>query len=77
MPTFAIGDIHGNVDGLRDLLARMAPEVRRGDVVVFLGDEEMAVITRSGVKLTDYSGRDVSVSTMRVLWDPIAVRAPA
>jgi glucosamine--fructose-6-phosphate aminotransferase (isomerizing) len=40
--------------------------------VVFLGDEEMAVITRSGVKFTDYAGRDVSVSTKRVLWDPIA-----
>src|SRR6187399_1457790 len=40
--------------------------------VVFLGDEEMAVITRSGVKFTDYSGRDVSVTTKRVLWDPIA-----
>ena len=28
--------------------------------VVFLGDEEMAVITRSGVEFTDYSGRAVS-----------------
>jgi glutamine---fructose-6-phosphate transaminase (isomerizing) len=40
--------------------------------VVFLGDEEMAVITRSGVKFTDYSGREVSKTTQRVLWDPIA-----
>src|SRR5687767_9044002 len=40
--------------------------------VVFLGDEEMAVITRSGVAFTDYSGRQVSKTSQRVLWDPIA-----
>ena len=40
--------------------------------VVFLGDEEMAVITRSGVEFTDYTGRAVSKTTQRVLWDPIA-----
>jgi glutamine---fructose-6-phosphate transaminase (isomerizing) len=40
--------------------------------VVFLGDEEMAVITRSGVEFTDYSGRTVSKTSQRVLWDPIA-----
>ena len=40
--------------------------------VVFLGDEEMAVITRSGVQFTDYNGRAVSKTTQRVLWDPIA-----
>jgi glucosamine--fructose-6-phosphate aminotransferase (isomerizing) len=40
--------------------------------IVFLGDEEMAVITRSGVRFTDFSGRDISKTTQRVLWDPIA-----
>jgi glucosamine--fructose-6-phosphate aminotransferase (isomerizing) len=40
--------------------------------VVFLGDEEMAVITRSGVEFTDYHGKTVSKTTQRVLWDPIA-----
>jgi glucosamine--fructose-6-phosphate aminotransferase (isomerizing) len=40
--------------------------------VVFLGDEEMAVITRSGVVFSDYTGRAVSKTTQRVLWDPIA-----
>src|SRR5215216_7448854 len=40
--------------------------------MVFLGDEEMAVITRSGVRFTDYSGREVSKTTQRVMWDPIA-----
>src|SRR5512134_2752712 len=40
--------------------------------VVFLGDEEMAVITRSGVEFTDFTGRAVSKTTQRVMWDPIA-----
>lgn len=40
--------------------------------VVFLGDEEMAVITRTGVSFTDFFGRPVSKATQRVLWDPIA-----
>src|SRR6478609_7982575 len=39
--------------------------------VVFLGDEEMAVITRTGVNFTDFFGRPVSAATQRVLWDPI------
>ena len=39
--------------------------------VVFLADEEMAVITRSGVSFTDFFGRAVSKATQRVLWDPI------
>jgi len=39
--------------------------------VVFLGDEEMAVITKTGVSFTDFFGRPVSKATQRVLWDPI------
>src|SRR5213595_1453139 len=39
--------------------------------VVFLGDEEMAVITPRGVQFTDFFGRPVSKATQRVLWDPI------
>jgi glucosamine--fructose-6-phosphate aminotransferase (isomerizing) len=39
--------------------------------VVFLGDEEMAVITPTGVTFTDFFGRPVSKATQRVLWDPI------
>jgi glucosamine--fructose-6-phosphate aminotransferase (isomerizing) len=38
--------------------------------VVFLGDEEMAIITRAGVQFTDFFGRPVSKATQRVLWDP-------
>jgi glucosamine--fructose-6-phosphate aminotransferase (isomerizing) len=39
--------------------------------VVFLGDEEMAIITRVGIEFTDFFGRPVSKATQRVLWDPI------
>jgi glucosamine--fructose-6-phosphate aminotransferase (isomerizing) len=39
--------------------------------VVFLGDEEMAIITKTGVLFTDFFGRPVSKATQRVLWDPI------
>jgi glucosamine--fructose-6-phosphate aminotransferase (isomerizing) len=40
--------------------------------VVFMGDEEMAIITPSGVEFTDYSGRAVSKKSTRVMWDPIS-----
>jgi glucosamine--fructose-6-phosphate aminotransferase (isomerizing) len=39
--------------------------------VVFLGDEEMAVITTAGVEFTDYAGRAVSKKSTRVSWDPV------
>src|SRR5436853_3133569 len=39
--------------------------------VVFLGDEEMATVTATGVSFTDFFGRPVSAATQRVLWDPI------
>jgi glucosamine--fructose-6-phosphate aminotransferase (isomerizing) len=39
--------------------------------VVFLGDEEMAIVTRTGVSFTDFFGRPVSAATQRVLWDPV------
>src|SRR5213075_1339086 len=39
--------------------------------VVFLGDEEMAIITRGGVQFTNFAGTPVSKATQRVLWDPI------
>jgi calcineurin-like phosphoesterase family protein len=38
MSTIAIGDIHGNLAALLDLLGQLSAEVGRGDVVVFLGD---------------------------------------
>jgi glucosamine--fructose-6-phosphate aminotransferase (isomerizing) len=39
--------------------------------VVFLGDEEMAVVTRRGVQFTNFAGTPVSKATQRVMWDPI------
>jgi glucosamine--fructose-6-phosphate aminotransferase (isomerizing) len=39
--------------------------------VVFLGDEEMAIITPAGVEFTDYSGRAVSAKSTRISWDPV------
>jgi glucosamine--fructose-6-phosphate aminotransferase (isomerizing) len=39
--------------------------------VVFLGDEEVAIVTRTGVTFTDFFGRPVTKVTERVLWDPI------
>ena len=39
--------------------------------VVFLGDEEMAVITRGGVQFTNFAGTPVSKASQRVLWDPV------
>src|SRR6478752_5680211 len=39
--------------------------------VVFLGDEQMAVITRSGVEFTDFAGSGVAAKSTRVSWDPV------
>src|SRR3954462_5456479 len=39
--------------------------------VVFLGDEEMAIITPAGVEFTDYSGGGVSKKSTKVSWDPV------
>ena len=39
--------------------------------VVFLGDEEMAIIGLGGVEFTDFFGRAVSKAAQRILWDPV------
>ena len=39
--------------------------------VAFLGDEEMAILTRTGIEFTDYGGQTVSVSPLRIQWDPV------
>ncbi|HJN44372.1 MAG: glutamine--fructose-6-phosphate transaminase (isomerizing) [Acidobacteria bacterium] len=39
--------------------------------VVFLGDEEMAVVTRDGVTFTDFTGAPVETTTQRIAWDPV------
>jgi serine/threonine protein phosphatase 1 len=38
MATIAVGDIHGNLLALNDVLSQLRPELRTGDTVVFLGD---------------------------------------
>jgi glucosamine--fructose-6-phosphate aminotransferase (isomerizing) len=40
--------------------------------VFFLGDGEMAVLTRDGVTVTDFEGNSISPSVQRITWDPIA-----
>ena len=39
--------------------------------VVFLGDEQMAIITPDGVAFTDFAGAPVEPTTQRVTWDPV------
>ncbi len=39
--------------------------------VVFLGDQEMAVLTRTGVEFTDFAGAPVRTTTQRITWDPV------
>ena len=39
--------------------------------VVFLGDREMAVLTRDGVAFTSFSGDPVDTTTQRITWDPV------
>jgi serine/threonine protein phosphatase 1 len=38
MATIAVGDIHGNLPALRDLLGQLQPELTPSDTLVFLGD---------------------------------------
>ena len=40
--------------------------------VFFLGDAEIAVLTREGVSVTDFEGNSVSPEVQRITWDPIA-----
>jgi glucosamine--fructose-6-phosphate aminotransferase (isomerizing) len=40
--------------------------------VVFLADQEMAVVTRSGAVFTDFNGAVIAKTPTRVTWDPIS-----
>jgi glucosamine--fructose-6-phosphate aminotransferase (isomerizing) len=37
----------------------------------FLADGEVATLTKSGIKLTDFDGRELPVKIQRIAWDPI------
>src|SRR6185295_9293130 len=39
--------------------------------VVFLDDREIAVVTKSGVKFTDFSGKELTKTPQHVTWDPV------
>ena len=39
--------------------------------VFFLGDREIAVITRAGVRVTDFDGGEIKPDIQRITWDPI------
>jgi glucosamine--fructose-6-phosphate aminotransferase (isomerizing) len=39
--------------------------------VIFLDDREIAIVTRDGVKLTDFEGRTKPSSPQHVTWDPV------
>ena len=39
--------------------------------MIFLDDGDMAVITREGVQLTDFSGKPIKRQVQHILWDPI------
>ena len=40
--------------------------------VVFLGDQEMAVVTKAGAVFSDFTGQPIAKTPTRVTWDPIA-----
>jgi glucosamine--fructose-6-phosphate aminotransferase (isomerizing) len=54
---FVASDVPGILHHTRDLY--------------FLADGDMAVLTRAGVKLTDFDGNPVVRPLQRILWDPI------
>jgi glucosamine--fructose-6-phosphate aminotransferase (isomerizing) len=39
--------------------------------VTFLNDQEIAIVTRGGVKFTDLAGRTLQKTPQRVTWDPV------
>jgi glucosamine--fructose-6-phosphate aminotransferase (isomerizing) len=39
--------------------------------MLFLNDDEMAILSNEGVKITDFSGRELSREITRVLWNPV------
>src|SRR5574341_1461176 len=41
--------------------------------VFFLADGEIAVMTRNGIRVTDFNGKEIQPEQQRITWDPIQV----
>ncbi len=54
---FVASDVPALLDHTRDLF--------------FMGDGDLAVLTQTGVKVTDFDGNPVERKTQRITWDPI------
>ncbi|MFQ6083038.1 MAG: glutamine--fructose-6-phosphate transaminase (isomerizing) [Candidatus Aminicenantia bacterium] len=51
----------------------LAPILSHTKEVIFLEDEEMAVIEQDGVKFTDFEGKILSKKVQPISWDPVMV----
>jgi serine/threonine protein phosphatase 1 len=68
MSTFAIGDIHGLANALRQVLTQIGPRVEPGDTVVFLGDYiDRGPDSKACVDHIIEFGRDVAAPVVTLL----------
>ena len=58
-------------DGEFFVASDIPPILQHTRDVFFLGDGEMAVLTRDAVRVTDFNGNSVEPAIQRITWDPI------